>query len=181
MRLPDEAEESAWELFDARLRAAARAPEPPDGLRAACLPGTAVAAPAFRVLVVDDEPHLRRLVEVHLARAGYQVRAAEDGPAAWRAIQAERPDVVVLDVSMPGPSGFEVLEHIKADPATADILVVMLTARSGDDPIRRGWETGADFYMTKPFNPHELCLVVDRLTAVLGTPENPPPLRLGHK
>jgi DNA-binding response OmpR family regulator len=78
---------------------------------------------------------------------------------------------------MPELDGFQVLETLKGDPRTAEIPVLMLTARSTDDDIRDGWHRGNDFYLTKPFNPQELRTVIDRIVAVLGTPENPPPLR----
>lgn len=176
-----EREELEDRILDAALRRL-ELPGPSPSLRARCLPPDLPAAQrAFRVLVVDDEPNLRRLVEVQLARAGYEVETAENGAVALERVWSWRPDLVVLDVMMPGPSGFEVLARLKSDPQTADLLVVMLTARSGDDDIRHGWGEGADFYLGKPFNPEELRMVVDRLTALIGSPENPPPLRRWSK
>jgi two-component system alkaline phosphatase synthesis response regulator PhoP/two-component system response regulator VicR len=165
--------DETWAAFDAALRATPQ-PEPPSDLRERCLPG---AARRRRILVVDDEPNIRRLIELHLSGAGYQVLTACDGEEALAAVEGRRPDLIVLDVMMPGPDGFQVLETLKGDPETADIPVLMLTAKDGDDQIRHGWRTGADMYLTKPFNPEELRRVIDRMAAVLDTPENPPPLR----
>jgi len=178
-------DEAAWRSFDAALRRAAEGDaEPPAALRAACLPGHVAAEPEaeparspFRVLVVDDEPNIRRLICLHLAQAGYEVSEACDGPEALAQVAAVRPHLMVLDVMMPGLNGFQVLAALKGDPRTADLQVVMLTAKDGDDHIRYGWQIGADFYMCKPFNPIELRRLLDRMVAVLGTPESPPPLR----
>lgn len=180
-RYPNEA---GWETFDAALRGLEH-PEPPLSLRERCLPPAASAPPAVpsaakgarRILVVDDEPSIRRLIQVQLERAGYEVVVAVDGIEALETFHRLRPDLVVLDVMMPGPDGFRVLQILKDDPRTAAVPVVMLTARSGDDHVRQGWQEGVDFYMSKPFNPAELRTVVDRMVAVLDTPENPPPLR----
>jgi two-component system alkaline phosphatase synthesis response regulator PhoP len=114
------------------------------------------------VLAVDDENNIRRLVEVNLQRAGYRVSTAMDGIEALEKIRAERPDLVVLDVMMPRMDGFELLKQLKSDPETADLPVMMLTARAQDADIFRGWQSGADGYLTKPFNPQELLTWVRR-------------------
>ncbi len=183
--------------FDALLRGCVRplpGEEPACELRGRCLPPespsgtpggadvredapTARPGRPFRVLAVDDEPNIRRLIEVQLVRCGYQVVLAQDGIEALDAVQRWEPDVVILDVMMPGPDGFEVLRLLKSDPHTAHIPVIMLTAKSGDDHVRHGWRGGVDFYMGKPFNPAELVSVLDRMTASLGDPDAPPPLR----
>lgn len=173
--------EDNWAAFEASLRRVEQ-PDPPSALRDRCLPRaagntTAVAPIPLRILVVDDEPNIRRLIEHHLVRRGHQVDVAVDGFDALEKVRAQRPDLLVLDVNMPGPDGFEVLAALKEDPATVELPVIMLTALSSDDHIRHGWGIGADFYLTKPFNPYELGLLIDRLAAVLGTPDNPPPLR----
>ena len=115
------------------------------------------------VLAVDDERYIRRLVEVNLQRAGYRVSTAEDGVEALERIREERPDLVVLDVMMPRKDGMAVLKELKADPATADIPVVMLTAKAQDADVFRGWQEGANCYLTKPFNPMELLTFVKRI------------------
>jgi CheY-like chemotaxis protein len=178
----NELEEQSWSGFEALLRATPIG-EPPVELRSRCLPpglrdgAGAGPEPELVVLVVDDEPNIRRLIQHHLTRHGYGVELAHDGRQALESLQARRPDLILLDVMMPGMDGFDVLRHIKDDPDTAGIPVMMLTAKSADDDIRHGWGTGADWYMTKPFNPEELCFLVARMAAVIDTPDNPPPLR----
>lgn len=172
-----EEREDGWAAFDAALRSTQHA-EPLAGLKERCLPWAAgTGAVSLRILVVDDEPNIRRLIEYHLVRRGHQVETAVNGTEALEKVRTTRPELLVLDVNMPGPDGFEVLAQLKEDPTTVEIPVIMLTALSTDDHIRHGWGIGADVYLTKPFNPHELGLLVDRWAAVLGTPDNPPPLR----
>ena len=115
---------------------------------------------AHTILVVDDEPAVVRLVELNLTQEGHQVRTAGDGEAALASIADTRPDLVVLDVMMPKLDGFETLKRLKADPATADIPVIMLTARAQDEDVFEGYGTGAQWYLTKPFAPEELRRVV---------------------
>ena len=117
-----------------------------------------------RILVVEDEPDIVALVAYHLAKAGYRVSTAATGPDALDMARRECPSLVVLDLMLPGLSGFEVLEQLRADESTRDIPVLMLTARR-DEPDRiRGLSLGADDYLTKPFSPQELVL---RVTAIL--------------
>ncbi len=118
---------------------------------------------AKQILVVDDEVFIRRLVEVNLQRAGYRVTIAHDGVEALEKVREDRPDLVVLDVMMPRMDGFETLRQLKADPATADIPVVMLTAKAQDADIFNGWKSGADCYLTKPFNPLQLLTFIRRI------------------
>jgi two-component system phosphate regulon response regulator PhoB len=121
---------------------------------------TAPAAQPERVLVVDDEPDIVALVAYHLVKAGYRVSTASSGPDAVAQAKAERPAMLVLDLMLPGMSGFEVLEQLRADEATRDVAVLLLTARK-DEPDRiRGLSLGADDYLTKPFSPQELVLRV---------------------
>ncbi len=121
-----------------------------------------------KILAVDDERHIVRLVEVNLQRAGYEVVTAFDGREALEKVKSENPDLVVLDVMMPYMDGFEVLKHLKADPATAEIPVIMLTAKAQDADVFRGWQSGVDCYLTKPFNPMELLTFVKRIFDSLG-------------
>ena len=116
-----------------------------------------------KILAVDDERHIVRLVEVNLQRAGYEVVTAYDGREALEKVKAENPDLVVLDVMMPYMDGFEVLKNLKADPSTAEIPVIMLTAKAQDADVFRGWQSGVDCYLTKPFNPMELLTFVKRI------------------
>lgn len=125
---------------------------------------TAPATAGERVLVVDDEPDIVALVAYHLVKAGYRVSTAGTGPDAVAQARQERPAVVVLDLMLPGMSGFEVLEQLRADASTKDVAVLLLTARK-DEPDRiKGLSLGADDYLTKPFSPQELTL---RVAAIL--------------
>ncbi len=125
---------------------------------------TSPALQAERVLVVDDEQDIVALVAYHLVKAGYRVSTATSGPDAVVQAKRDRPAILVLDLMLPGMSGFEVLEQLRADEATRDIAVLLLTARK-DEPDRiRGLSLGADDYLTKPFSPQELVL---RVSAIL--------------
>lgn len=115
------------------------------------------------ILAVDDEVHIRRLIEVNLHRFGYRVSTAADGQEALEKIRQEPPDMVVLDVMMPRVDGHEVLRRLKLDPATREIPVVMLTAKAQDQDIFRGWQAGVEMYLTKPFNPMELTTFVKKI------------------
>ncbi len=125
---------------------------------------TATATGGERILVVDDEPDIVALVVYHLAKSGYRVSSAASGPDALSMAKRDRPSLIVLDLMLPGMSGFDVLGKLREDESTAGIAVLMLTARK-DEPDRiRGLELGADDYLTKPFSPQELVL---RVAAIL--------------
>ncbi len=117
-----------------------------------------------RILVVDDEPDIVALVVYHLAKEGYRVSSAANGSDALATARRERPSLIVLDLMLPGLSGFEVLEQLRADEATASIAVLMLTARKEEPDRIKGLSLGADDYLTKPFSPQELVL---RVRAIL--------------
>jgi len=116
-----------------------------------------------KILVVDDERHIVRLVQVNLERAGYQVVTAFDGKEALKKVDAEKPNLIVLDVMMPHMDGFETLKRLRANAATKSIPVIMLTAKAQDADVFRGWASGVDCYLTKPFNPMELLTFVKRI------------------
>jgi len=116
-----------------------------------------------KILAVDDEKHIVRLVQVNLERAGYTVVTANDGKEALQKVADENPDLVVLDVMMPYMDGFEVLQNLRRSPATRDIPVIMLTAKAQDADVFKGWQSGVDCYLTKPFNPMELLSFVKRI------------------
>jgi two-component system phosphate regulon response regulator PhoB len=118
------------------------------------------AAVADRILVVDDEPDIVALVAYHLARAGYRVSTASSGDEAIAAVGRERPSLIVLDLMLPGMSGYEVLERLRAEDGTRDLAVLMLTARREEADRIQGLTLGADDYLTKPFSPQELVLRV---------------------
>lgn len=126
--------------------------------------------PTHRVLVVDDEPDITALVAYHLAKAGYRVSTAGNGSDALRAARLERPDIVVLDLMLPGLSGYEVLSELRKQEETRDVGVIMLTARREEADRIRGLSQGADDYLTKPFSPQELALRVGALLRRLGAP-----------
>ena len=113
-----------------------------------------------RVLVVDDEPDIVALVAYHLAKAGYRVATASSGTDALESARRERPSLIVLDLMLPGMTGYEVLEQLRAADATRDVAVLMLTARREESDRIQGLSLGADDYLTKPFSPQELVLRV---------------------
>jgi DNA-binding response OmpR family regulator len=108
------------------------------------------------ILVADDDDDILNLVRFRLERDGYRVLTASDGAAALELARAERPALCVLDVMMPKLGGLEVLQELRADAQTAEARVILLTARSQDADVDRGFEVGADDYVTKPFSPQEL-------------------------
>jgi two-component system, OmpR family, alkaline phosphatase synthesis response regulator PhoP len=116
-----------------------------------------------KVLAVDDQVHIVRLIQVNLERNGYQVVTAYDGEQALEKVKEENPDLIVCDVMMPRKDGFEVLREVKADPTTRNIPFIMLTAKAQDADVFRGWSSGVDAYLTKPFNPQELLAFVKRV------------------
>lgn len=116
------------------------------------------------ILVVDDDPGIVRLVRSYLEQAGFKVQSAFDGATARRLIRNERPDLVILDLMLPDDDGFEIARALRSDPATANLPIIMLTARVDDTDRIVGLELGADDYIVKPFNPRE---VVARVRAVL--------------
>jgi DNA-binding response OmpR family regulator len=116
-----------------------------------------------RVLVIDDEAPIRLLCRVNLEAEGMQVLEAADGPTGLEKARAEKPDVVLLDVMMPGLDGWRVAEELLDDPGTSAIPIVFLTARAEVRDRARGIDLGGVDYITKPFNPVELAPVVNDL------------------
>src|SRR5919199_6889182 len=116
-----------------------------------------------KVLVIDDEAPIRLLCRVNLEAEGMDVLEAADGPAGLEQARAERPDVVLLDVMMPGLDGWRVAEELLDDPATAGIPIVFLTARAELRDRARGIDLGGVDYITKPFNPLDLAPLVNDL------------------
>lgn len=125
---------------------------------------------SHRILVCDDEPDITALVAYHLAKAGYRVSTAASGPEALRAAREERPDVVVLDLMLPGVSGYEILKELRSKEDTREIGVILLTARREEPDRIKGLSLGADDYLTKPFSPQELTLRVGALLRRLAAP-----------
>ena len=108
------------------------------------------------VLVVDDEPMARMLLRLIMVRAGFEVIEAEDGIEALRIVAAEEPDLVILDVMMPGMDGFEVCEKLRRIQGAKDLPIIMLSARTDRRSIERGLEVGANMYLTRPIKPEVL-------------------------
>ncbi len=123
-----------------------------------------------RVLVADDDPDIRSLVAMTLELSGYEVTAAENGAQAGVLARQVRPDLIIADVMMPEASGFELLQSLKADASTMHIPVVMLSARTNDADLWRGWQAGASYYLTKPFDPDHLLRYIGHLADPEGCP-----------
>lgn len=117
-----------------------------------------------QILVVDDEPDISALVVYHLARESYRVRTASDGVEALRALEAQLPDLLLLDLMLPGTSGLEILKELRRRPETSQLPVILLTALRDEQDRIAGLRMGADDYVAKPFSPQELVL---RVGAVL--------------
>lgn len=118
----------------------------------------------MKVLVVDDDPHIRELVKMKLQSAGHDVITAVDGQDGLDTALREQPGLVLLDIAMPKLTGLEVCEKLRAEPSTAQLPIVLITARSSEADVEKGFAAGADDYITKPFSPREL---LARLEAIL--------------
>ena len=121
-----------------------------------------------RVLVVDDDAVIRQLVCVNLELEGFEVFTAEDGLDALEKVGEVDPAVITLDIMMPRMDGWEAASRLRADPETAGVKVVLLSARAQEADLQRGDRIGVDAYLTKPFDPDELIATVRRLA---GLPE----------
>jgi len=108
------------------------------------------------VLVVDDEPMARTLLRLMLVRAGFEVSEAENGFDALEKVEGNLPDLILLDVMMPGMDGFTVCQKVRAREETAELPIIMLSAKTDSDSINRGLLVGATKYLTKPISPEEL-------------------------
>jgi len=116
-----------------------------------------------KILVADDDVDIRELVEFKLSTMGHDIVAVGDGAAAIDACMAQKPDLAVLDVMMPGVSGLDAIRAIRAEPNLADLPVILLTARAQESDVETGFDSGADDYITKPFSPRELASRVQAL------------------
>ena len=118
-----------------------------------------------KILVVDDEIYIVHILDFSLGMEGYEVLTALDGEQALEKARAGHPDLIVLDIMMPKLDGYETCKMLKADPATKDIPVILLSAKGRNVDQKVGFEVGADDYITKPFSPRKL---VERINALLG-------------
>ena len=124
---------------------------------------------SWSVLIVDDEPGTRELLRLMLEFAGYDVFQAEDGLDALEKIKQVQPDVVLLDVMMPHMDGLEVCRHLRSDPATAELPVIMVSAKIQVDAIREGLDAGANRYLTKPVSRNNLLETIREVLTTLFT------------
>lgn len=120
-----------------------------------------------KIVLAEDEPQIARLIEFKLKKEGYSVTWKENGEEALKAIKADKPDLILLDIMMPVMDGYEVLRRLKEDENLKSIPVVMLTARAQEKDVVKGIDMGAEDYITKPFHPAELLARVKR---ILGKP-----------
>jgi len=116
------------------------------------------------ILVVEDEGHILELITFNLTKEGFRVRGVSTGEDALRAVREETPDLILLDLMLPGVDGMEVCRRVKADSATRAVPIVMVTAKGEETDVVRGLDAGADDYLAKPFSPR---ILVARVNAVL--------------
>ena len=118
---------------------------------------------SVRVLWADDDPMIRSVMATNLEAEGFEVQTVADGDEAYEAAVRSCPDILVLDIMMPGRDGYTVLRDLRLNPATAEVPVVLLSAKATDAEVWEGWKSGADYYITKPFDPTELTSFIDHL------------------
>jgi DNA-binding response OmpR family regulator len=123
-----------------------------------------------KVLIADDEPSIVAAVEFLLRREGYDVRVARDGEEVLKLVEASTPDLVLLDVMMPGKSGYEVCARLRERPEWRDLKIIMLSAKGRDAEVTKGLSLGADVYITKPFSTRDL---IAKIHALLGSDSTP--------
>jgi DNA-binding response OmpR family regulator len=109
-----------------------------------------------RILIVDDEEVIRKFLKIHLNKLGYEVTEAEDGQKAIDRIGERKFDLIICDVMMPNKNGWEVVKEVKSNPKLDQIPIILLTAKNDDVDMFKGYELGADYYMTKPFTKDQL-------------------------
>ncbi len=125
------------------------------------------------VVVVDDEADIRFIVRMNLEAEGFEVVECASGVEAIDAIRATKPAVVICDVMMPGTDGYGVLQAVRDEPEIAQTPFIFLTAKASDTEVWEGWKSGADYYLTKPFDPDELIKFMNFVLSGAG-PEEPP-------
>lgn len=131
-----------------------------------------------KLLIIEDETDIRELISFNLEMSGYEVIKARDGEEGLSLARSQAPDLVILDLMLPGMDGLKVCSHLKKDPETRELPVIMLTARSEDDDVVAGLETGADDYVTKPFSPRVL---IARVKAALRRVRSEPEEKGAHR
>lgn len=118
------------------------------------------------ILVVEDDADILRQIAFNLERSGYRVVTATSGGEALRIMLRARPRLLITDIMMPGMDGYELVDALRRDELLADLPVIMLTARTEDEDVTRGYASGTDLYLTKPFRPSELLAFVERILAL---------------
>lgn len=126
--------------------------------------------PPRKVLIVDDEPNIVTALEFLLRRAGYDVRTATDGDQALALVEPYHPHVLLIDIMMPGKSGYEVCQRVRANPGLSDIRIVMISAKGREAEVSKGLSLGADLYVTKPFSTQAL---IDSINGLFQAPPAP--------
>ena len=139
---------------------------PDAGERRACVASGGMSSSLGRVLVVDDDDVIRQLITVNLELEGFEVATAVDGQDCLDKVSEFDPVVITLDIMMPRLDGWEAASRLRADPATAGVKVVLLSARAQEADLQRGDRIGVDAYLTKPFDPDELIATVRRLAGL---------------
>jgi two-component system response regulator MtrA len=119
----------------------------------------------MNILIVDDDPDIRDLVAFKLRQMGYGIRVERDGETGIAAALEEQPDLILLDVMMPKLSGIEMTRRLRADARTADIPIILITAKAQDADVDRGFASGANDYIIKPFSPRDLVARVENMLA----------------
>ncbi len=117
----------------------------------------------YRILVVDDEPEIHTVLGKLLSKEGYEVESAYNADEAFKAVSEERPDLIILDIMMPKVSGIEVCNRLKADPATKNILILIVSARDAQEDRIEGLSKGADDYVSKPFHLRSLVRKIEHM------------------
>ncbi|MCX7911683.1 MAG: response regulator [Dehalococcoidales bacterium] len=135
---------------------------------------------AKKILIIEDDPAIARLVDYTLKRAGYEVSRAANGLEGLRKAQSEAPDLIILDVMLPGLDGFEICHRLRSDPKTTDLPILMFSAKAQEADKSTGKKVGADDYLTKPADPAEIVNRVNRLLAAKGK-NSPNEEKLGEK
>jgi DNA-binding response OmpR family regulator len=118
---------------------------------------------AYKILIVDDEPDILEMLNIRLSKNGYDVVTAVTGEECLEKTYAERPDLILLDVLLPGMSGLEVSKRLKNDDSTKNIPIIMVTALIGKDAAQTGLDRGAKYFISKPFDPEELLAQIKRI------------------
>ncbi len=138
----------------------------PSGTTAAGIAGEGMGRAGgsrHHVLVVEDDAPILRQIEFNLQSNGFEVETATTGVEALKAMMRRRPDLLITDIMMPEMDGHELVMSVRADPDLKEVPVIMLTARSQDEDMMQGYQSGTDLYLTKPFEPAELITFVRRI------------------